>query len=113
MLCVDNDEAESRLLTDSGYTHRKTDIQTLKWLAPKFKDWNEILKAKNGAEFLPAVPHKRKEEYLKEVSELGYLKCRPDKLTSQIYATLKNRQYKYLAEYALAGSAFLCPKPNK
>ena len=35
-----------------------------------------------------------------------YLKCRPDKLTSQIYATFKNGQYNYLAEYALAGSAF-------
>ncbi len=62
---------------------------------------------------MPAVPHKRKEEYLKEVSELGYLKCRPDKLTSQIYATLKNRQYKYLAEYALAGSAFFMPKTEQ
>ena len=62
---------------------------------------------------MPAVPHKRKEEYLKEVSELGYLKCRPDKLTSQIYATLKNRQYKYLAEYALAGSAFFMPKSER
>lgn len=110
VLCVDNDEggieAVDRLrdiLTENGYPN-------VKWLAPKFKDWNEILKAKNGAEFLPAVPHKRKEEYLKEVSELGYLKCRPDKLTSQIYATLKNRQYKYLAEYALAGSAFFMPK---
>ena len=111
VLCVDNDEggieAVDRLrdiLTENGYPN-------VKWLAPKFKDWNEILKAKNGAEFLPAVPHKRKEEYLKEVSELGYLKCRPDKLTSQIYATLKNRQYKYLAEYALAGSAFfIAPK---
>ena len=40
------------------------------------------------------------------MSELGYLKCRPDKLTSQIYATFKNGQYNYLAEYALAGSAF-------
>lgn len=106
VLCVDNDEggieAVDRLrdiLTENGYPN-------VKWLAPKFKDWNEILKAKNGAEFLPAVPHKRKEEYLKEVSELGYLKCRPDKLTSQIYATFKNRQYKYLAEYALTGSAF-------
>ena len=60
---------------------------------------------------MPAVPHKRKEEYLKEVSELVYLKCRPDKLTSQIYATFKNRQYKYLAEYALASSAFfIAPK---
>lgn len=111
ILCVDNDEggieAVDRLrdiLTENGYPN-------VKWLAPKFKDWNEILKAKNGAEFLPAVPHKRKEEYLKEVSELGYLKCRPDKLTSQIYATFKNRQYKYLAEYALASSAFfIAPK---
>ena len=110
ILCVDNDEggieAVDRLrdiLTENGYPN-------VKWLAPKFKDWNEILKAKNGAEFLPAVPHKRKEEYLKEVSELGYLKCRPDKLTSQIYATFKNGQYKYLAEYALAGSAFFIDK---
>lgn len=110
ILCVDNDEggieAVDRLrdiLTENGYPN-------VKWLAPKFKDWNEILKAKNGAEFLPAVPHKRKEEYLKEVSELGYLKCRPDKLTSQIYAAFKNEQYKYLAEYALAGSALFIDK---
>ena len=85
----------------------------MKRLAPKFKDWNEVLKAKNGAAALPAVPHKRKEEYLKEVSELRYLKCRPDKLTSQIYATFKNGQYKYLAEYALAGSAFFMPKTEQ
>ena len=100
-------EAVDRLrdiLRENGY-------ENVRRFAPKFKDWNEDLKAKNGAEFLPAVPHKRKEEYLKEVSELGYLKCRPDKLTSQIYATFKNRQYKYLAEYALAGSAFfIAPK---
>ena len=102
ILCVDNDEggieAVGRLkdiLSENGYTD-------VKRLAPKFKDWNEVLKAKNGVKALPAVPHKRKEEYLKEVSELGYLKCRPDKLTSQIYATFKNGQYKYLAEYALA-----------
>ena len=111
ILCVDNDEggieAVDRLkdiLSENGYTD-------VKRLAPKFKDWNEVLKAKNGVKALPAVPHKRKEEYLKEVSELGYLKCRPDKLTSQIYATFKNGQYKYLAEYALAGSAFfIAPK---
>ena len=113
ILCVDNDEggieAVDRLkdiLTENGYTD-------VKRLAPKFKDWNEVLKAKNGAAALPAVPHKRKEEYLKEVSELRYLKCRPDKLTSQIYATFKNGQYKYLAEYALAGSAFFMPKTEQ
>ena len=110
VLCVDNDEggieAVDRLrdiLHENGYSN-------VKRLAPPYKDWNEVLKAKNGAPALPAVPHKRKEEYLKEVSELGYLKCRPDKLTSQIYATFKNGQYKYLAEYALAGSAFFIDK---
>ena len=56
--------------------------------------------------FLPAVPHKRKEEYHRQAENLEYLKCRPDKLKSQIYASFKNGQYKYLAEYALAGSAF-------
>ena len=78
ILCVDNDEggieAVDRLkdiLAENGYTD-------VKRLAPKFKDWNEVLKAKNGVKALPAVPHKRKEEYLKEVSELGYLKCRPE-----------------------------------
>ena len=113
ILCVDNDEggieAVDRLkdiLTENGYTD-------VKRLAPPYKDWNEVLKAKNGAPALPAVPHKRKEEYLKEVNELGYLKCRPDKLTSQIYATFKNGQYKYLAEYALAGSAFFMPKSER
>ena len=110
VLCVDNDEggieAVDRLrdiLNENGYSN-------VKRLAPPYKDWNEVLKAKNGVKALPAVPHKRKEEYLKEVSELGYLKCRPDKLTSQIYATFKNGQYKYLAEYALAGSAFFIDK---
>lgn len=105
VLCVDNDEggieAVDRLrdiLNDNGYTD-------VKRLAPEFKDWNECLKAKNGVIPLPAVPNRHKEEYLKEVNELGYLKCRPDKLTSQIYAAFKNGQYKYLAEYALAGSS--------
>ena len=110
ILCVDNDEggieAVGRLkdiLSENGYTD-------VKRLAPKFKDWNEVLKAKNGVKALPAVPHKRKEEYLHQIDSLKYLRCRPDKLTSQIYATFKNGQYKYLAEYALAGSAFFIDK---
>ena len=113
ILCVDNDEggieAVDRLkdiLSENGYTD-------VKRLAPKFKDWNEVLKAKNGVKALPAVPHKRKEEYLHQIDSLKYLRCRPDKLTSQIYATFKNGQYKYLAEYALAGSAFFMPKSER
>ena len=97
--CIEAVDRLRDILRENGY-------ENVRRFAPKFKDWNEDLKAKNGAKFLPAVPHKRKEEYLKEVSELVYLKCRPDKLTSQIYATFKNGQYNYLAEYALAGSAF-------
>ncbi len=113
ILCVDNDEggieAVDRLkdiLTENGYTD-------VKRLAPKFKDWNEVLKAKNGVKALPAVPHKRKEEYLHQIDSLKYLRCRPDKLTSQIYATFKNGQYRYLTEYALAGSAFFMPKSER
>ena len=110
ILCVDNDEGGIEAVDRLRDILRENGYENVRRFAPKFKDWNEDLKAKNGAKFLPAVPHKRKEEYLKEVSELGYLKCRPDKLTSQIYATFKNGQYKYLAEYALAGSAFFIDK---
>lgn len=110
VLCVDNDEGGIEAVDRLRDILRENGYENVRRFAPKFKDWNEDLKAKNGAKFLPAVPHKRKEEYLKEVSELVYLKCRPDKLTSQIYATFKNRQYKYLAEYALAGSAFFIDK---
>ena len=111
ILCVDNDEGGIEAVDRLRDILRENGYENVRRFAPKFEDWNEDLKAKNGAKFLPAVPHKRKEEYLKEVSELVYLKCRPDKLTSQIYATFKNRQYKYLAEYALASSAFfIAPK---
>ena len=113
ILCVDNDEGGIEAVDRLRDILRENGYENVRRFAPKFKDWNEDLKAKNGAKFLPAVPHKRKEEYLKEVSELGYLKCRPDKLTSQIYATFKNGQYKYLAEYALAGSAFFMPKTEQ
>ena len=110
ILCVDNDEggieAVDRLkdiLNENGYSN-------VKRLAPPYKDWNEVLKAKNGVYALPAVPNQHKEEYHRQSKNLQYLKCRPDKLTSQIYAAFKNEQYKYLAEYALAGSAFFIDK---
>lgn len=110
ILCVDNDEGGIEevdrlrdILNENGYSN-------VKRLAPPYKDWNEVLKAKNGVYALPAVPNKHKEEYHCQAENLQYLKCRPDKLTSQIYAAFKNEQYKYLAEYALAGSAFFIDK---
>lgn len=106
VICTDNDvggiDAADRLsdiLEEKGYAD-------IKRLVPEFKDWNECLKVQNDVEPLPAVPHKIKEEYYRQAENIEYLKCRPDKLKSQIYATFKNNQYRYLAEYALAGSAF-------
>ena len=106
VICTDNDvggiDAADRLsdiLKEKGYAD-------IKRILPINKDWNEDLKQLNGADFLPAVPHKIKEGYHCQAENLDYLKCRPDKLKSQIYATFKNNQYRYLAEYALAGSAF-------
>lgn len=105
-ICTDNDvggidsaDRLSDILKEKGYAD-------IKRILPINKDWNEDLKQLNGADFLPAVPHKIKEGYHCQAENLEYLKCRPDKLKSQIYATFKNNQYRYLAEYALAGSAF-------
>lgn len=96
---IDSADRLSDILEEKGYAD-------IKRLVPEFKDWNECLKAQNDVEPLPAVPHKIKKEYHRQAENLEYLKCRPDKLKSQIYAAFKNNQYRYLAEYALAGSAF-------
>ncbi len=113
IICTDNDiggiDAADRLrdiLKESGYAD-------IKRILPTNKDWNEDLKQLNGVDFLPAVPHKIKDEYHRQAENLQYLKCRPEKLKSQIYAAFKNEQYKYLAEYALAGSAFFIPKTQR
>lgn len=113
MLCTDNDvggiDAADRL-KDVLYENNYKNISKI---LPKNKDFNEDLKQLNGVDFLPAVPHKIKEEYKRQAEDLKYLKCRPEKLKSQIYAAFKNNQYKYLAEYALAGSAFFLPKTQR
>ena len=113
IICTDNDvggidsaDRLSDILKEKGYAD-------IKRILPINKDWNEDLKQLNGADFLPAVPHKIKEGYHCQAENLEYLKCRPDKLKSQIYAAFKNNQYRYLAEYALAGSAFFLPKTQR
>lgn len=110
VICTDNDiggiDAADRL-TD---ILRENNYENISRTFPKNKDFNEDLKQLNGVDFLPAAPHKIKEKYRCHVENLQYLKCLPEKLSSQIYAAFKNNQYKYLAEYALAGSAFFLPK---
>ena len=106
VLCLDNDEGgrdgAERLrdiLHDAGYDRVSV-------LSPCHKDWNEDLKALNGQQALPGTPSRRKQVYFDKVRQLSNLYCRTDKLTSQLKNAYKNAQYRYLAEYALAGSAY-------
>ena len=106
VICIDNDvggiDAADRLkdvLSDNNF-------ENISRILPKNKDWNEDLKQLNGVEFLPAVVHMRKEKYYEKVSDLQYFICSPERLTDRISKTFENKQYQYLAEYALAASAF-------
>ena len=110
LICTDNDEggidANDRLsdiLHEHGY-------ERISRVLPRNKDWNEDLKAMNGVPFLTAVPHPMLEEYKTQAEALQYYPCRIEKLRSQLGAAFKNGQYKYLAEYALAGSVFFAQK---
>lgn len=63
-LCTDNDEGgieAAERLRNILHKHGYTDIFRI---APQQKDWNEQLKQIHGAEFLPTVPHERRELYL-------------------------------------------------
>jgi len=106
VLCTDNDEggidgAERirDILNESGFLN-------ITRLFPDYKDWNEDLKAKNGQQALPGENHRRKALYYGYVEQLKYLRCRSDKLSEQLKTSFENGQTKYLAEYALAASAF-------
>lgn len=113
-LCLDYDiggiEAADRLsdrLKELGYADIVQEF-------PEKKDWNEVLKYRNGMESLPTVSHPRKDYYLQTVSGLQYYPCRLEQLKNRISATVQHGQYSYLAEYALAGTAFfLAPKEQK
>ena len=109
-LCTDNDEggidAAYRLkdiLNENGYT----DIYRV---TPEHKDFNEDLKAKHGAEFIRAEPYKRMTAVMQIGDDLNFYRCVPERLLSRLQATVKNEQYEYLAEYALAGSAFFASR---
>ncbi|MDE6728483.1 MAG: DUF3991 and toprim domain-containing protein [Oscillospiraceae bacterium] len=103
-LCTDNDEggieAAERLrdiLAEKGYTE-------IFRLAPQQKDWNEMLKQRYGAEYLPAVPHERKELYLQSVSELNEIKINPNRITNDLIAAYNSADRVRLAEFSLAAS---------
>lgn len=103
-LCTDNDEgrieAAERLgdiLAEKGYTN-------IFRLAPLQKDWNEQLKQRYGAEYLPAVPHERRELYLRSVVELNEMKINPNRIAKDLIAVYNSADRVRLAEFSLAAS---------
>ena len=106
VLCVDNDEGGIEAL------YRLTDIlhehgyQRISCIQPQFKDWNECLKALNGVEALPAVPHRRLQIYHEIAGSLQEILCQPENLSDVLREFHNRKEYHNLAESALAGSAF-------
>ncbi|MCM1060307.1 MAG: DUF3991 domain-containing protein, partial [Eubacterium sp.] len=104
VLCTDNDvggiEAAERLrdiLKERGYTN-------IFRIAPQQKDWNECLKQLYGADFLPAVPHKRQELYLQSVADLSEIKINPNRIAADLKIIYNSADYKRLAEFSVAAS---------
>lgn len=106
MVCTDNDEGGIDAFERISDILCEHEYGAISRCSPKNKDWNEDLKAMHGQPVLPAVAHKRKALYYRDISELKYIRCRPEKLTQQFRAAYRTGQLKYLTEYALAGSAF-------
>ena len=103
-LCTDNDEggieAAERLrdiLAEKGY-------MKIFRIAPQQKDWNECLKQRYGAEYLPAVPHEHKELYLQSVAELNEMKINPNRIANDLIAAYNSADRTRLAEFSLAAS---------
>ena len=128
LLCTDNDEGgidAADRLTD---ILRKNGYENIMRIIPEYKDFNEDLKAKNGIEPIPASSNPRKEKYVELASKLQYFNSNSDRLINQITKcvdilwlyilinqitkTFKNAQYNYLAEYALAASAFFVSRKD-
>ena len=103
-LCTDNDEGgieAAERLRDILHEHGYADIFRI---APQLKDWNECLKQRYGAEYLPAVPHERKELYLQSVAELNEMKINPNRIAADLISIYNSANRIRLAEFSLAAS---------
>ncbi|WP_455529765.1 DUF3991 domain-containing protein [Ruminococcus sp.] len=105
-ICTDNDEGGidgyerlRDILTDKGYT----DIQRC---APEYKDFNETLKAMNGAEALPAVPHFRKNKYYEITEDLRELTFNPYDFMNELRKAYRSGDTDFMTELAVTGSVF-------
>ena len=115
VLCTDNDEGGieaveriSDILAENGFTNIFREFS-------RYKDWNEDLKAMNGIESLPAVPHRRIELYEMTVGEALFRPHDIYKTADILNTAMRGDDYRYVAEISLSASAQLSKvfaKPN-
>lgn len=103
-LCTDNDEGGIEAAERLSDILRAKNYENVFRILPQNKDWNEDLKAHNGAEFLPAVPHERKGLFLQSVSELSKMKINPNRIANDLIAIYNSADRKRVAEFSVAAS---------
>ena len=103
-LCTDNDEGvidDADRLRDILHEHGYGYIFRI---VPQLKDWNESLKQLHGAEYLPAVPHERRELYLQSVAELNEMKINTNRITADLISIYNSADRIRLAKFSVVAS---------
>lgn len=103
-LCTDNDEGGIEAAERLSDILRARNYDNIFRILPQSKDWNEDLKARNGAEFLPAVPHAHKEKYLYFVTNLCEVRINPNRIAADLINVYNSSDRIRLAEFSLAAS---------
>ena len=103
-LCTDNDEGGIEAAERLSDILRARNYENAFRILPQNKDWNEDLKVHNGAEFLPSVPHERKEKYLDLVANLRETKINPNRISADLISIYNSADYLRLAEFSVAAS---------
>lgn len=103
-LCTDNDEGGIEAAERLRDILRSKNYENVFRILPQNKDWNEDLKAHNGAEYIPAVSHERKELYLQSVAELNEMKINTNRIANDLIAIYNSAGRKRLAEFSVAAS---------
>ena len=103
-ICTDNDEGGIEAAERLRDILRAKNYENVFRILPQNKDWNEDLKAHNGAEFLPSVPHERKEKYLDLAANLRETKINPNRISADLISIYNSADYLRLAEFSVAAS---------
>ena len=103
-ICTDNDEGGIEAAERLRDILRAKNYENVFRILPQNKDWNEDLKAHNSAEFLPSVPHERKEKYLDLAANLRETKINPNRISADLISIYNSADYLRLAEFSVAAS---------